>query len=222
MKRRRITAVCLMFLVPIVWYAVVELTDKRNADEVRYDRLVSARRSEARFMLWRMRPWYARLSKLTRFDPFNYYQDKADGLEKSLLKSGALVYVSFYNPAPSASKMFPLAAVPYIASAQHPKAQYVRIGSDKDEISLTCRPRDVSYWQTTFSCITNRVNYGKLYKMVGNREETECHLPDDRVVDLNTCHQWLNESIASDWMVGVCASNRILIVSRQKKPIGFN
>jgi hypothetical protein len=32
----------------------------------------------------------------------------------------------------------------------------------------------------------------------------------------------LNESIASGWMVGVCASNRILIVSRQKKPTGFN
>ncbi len=217
MKRSKITAGCLIILGPIVWYAVVELTDKRNADEVRYDRLVSARRSEARFMLWRIKPFYARLSKLTRFDPVTHYQKKAEALEKSLRSSGALVYVSFYQPTPAAYQRTTVSGgVPIVTSAKPPVAQYVRSWSDKDEISLLCRPRDVIRWQSTFCRITNRVIFGKLYKLSNNRDETECLLPDGRIVDLNACHQWLNESTASGLMVGVCASNRVLIVSHRK------
>jgi len=224
-KRQKITAVCLAILTPIIWYVVVELTDKRNADEVRYDRLVSARRSEARFMLWRMKPWYARLSKLTRFDPVSHYQKKAEALETALLSSGALVYVSFYQPTPSAYQRTANLARPlitatggllYVPPAQPSEMQCVRSWSDKDEISLLCRPRDVVYWQSTYCRITNRVSWGKLRKLGGNREEIMCILPDARIVELNDGQKWLNDSIESGWLVGVCASNKFLIALRRK------
>jgi len=211
-------------VVPL-WFVVTALTDSRSTDEIRYDKLVNARQSEARFTVWRVKPWYGFLSKLIRFDPANYYRNKADSLEKSLIGSGALVGVGFYKPTFSDSKMvitspgrlfLTPAGPPYFTRAQNPDAPFVKFWSDKDEISLICRPSDFPYWQSAYCCITNRVSWGRLRKLGGNREEIMCQLPDGRIVELAACQQWLNESIESGWMVGVCASNRLLVASRRK------
>lgn len=226
MKSRKLHIAGVIAGVVLLVLLIGVFTDKRTADEVRYDNLLSARRSEARFMRWRANAAYRFLTTLTRFEPVSHYQSKADKLEQSLLKSRALVGVEFYPPSllesgatnAFAGQLFWSAkGFPYMASLHPTEAQYVnRFISSKDGISLICRPRDVGYWQSAFCTITNRVRWGALRKLGGNREDILCQLPNGQIVELDACQKWLNESIASGWMVGVCSSNRLLLVSRRK------
>lgn len=224
MRNWKLKIACVVLLGPILWFAVATLTDNRSPDEVRYDQLVSARSAEGRIMWWRTKPWFVTLSKWTGFDPASHYQKKAEVLEESLHKSGALVGVSFYKPAFSNSKsvvtnsgrLVPTPAGPYFAPAKKSDVSFVRFWSNNDEISLVCRPSDLPHWQSAFCCITNRVSWGRLRKLGGNREEIMCQLPDGRIVELDACQQWLNESIAKGWMVGICTSNRLLLASRRR------
>jgi hypothetical protein len=227
MKHRKLRIVGVVVGIGLLLMAVNVFLDDRSEDEVRYNKLVSLRQAESRFMGWRSKPVYQFVfTKLTRFDPVSHYRGKADELERSLRKSRALVMVSFYPPsflesgATNAYRrrlFFASNGLPYYASFQNSEAQYVyRSLHDDDGITLTCRPRDVAYWQSAFCAITNRVQWGKLYKLGGNSEEIMCQLPDGTIVDLNACHKWLNASIASGWMVGVCYSNRVILTSRRK------
>jgi hypothetical protein len=224
MKRRKLVVTAALVLCPIAWLAISALTDKRSAEDKRFDKMTSTRRLEARFMLWRVKPWYRSLSKLIRFDLLNHYATKADALEKSLSDSGYLMGLSFYRSASddqvigSRAKMLLIrpGRVGYYVPTAQARVQYACRWDDKDSITMLCRARDASYWQQAFCSITNRVRWGTLRKLGGDREEIDCWLPDGKLVDLETCQQWLNESVASGWMVGVCASNRILIASRRK------
>lgn len=203
MRNWKLKIAGILILGPTLWFAISALTDT-TVDEARYAQLVSARRFEGRFMMWQIKmPWYRQLSKTTGFDPVSHYQKKAEALEESLRKSGALVGVGFYSPV----RFYP---------AQGPEAQYVKLSSSEDYVSMLCRPRDVAYWQGTFCRITNRVSWGKLRTLGGNREEIMCILPDGQTVELSDGQRWLNESIESGWMVGVCVSNRFLIALRRK------
>lgn len=225
-KPHKLCIACVIAGVGLLALAISGFTDKRSTDEVRYDKLLSARRSEARHMSWRTKPLYRFLSNLVRFDPVSHYRGKADELEKALKKSGALIFVGFYPPSfldSSATNAFAgqlflsSDGFPYFASLQNSEVQYVnRFFGSKDDISLICRPRDVRYWQSAFCTITNRVRWGTLRKLGGNQEEIMCQLPDGTIVELDACQKWLNESIESGWMVGVCSSNRMLVASRQK------
>jgi hypothetical protein len=226
MKHRKLRIVGVVVGIGLLLMAVNVFLDQRSEDEVRYDKLVSARQAENRFWGWSAKPAYKLFTRVTRLDLINHYRAKADELQRSLRKSGALVVVSFYPPSfleESATNafrgrwFFATNGLPYYASFQNFEPQYVyRSPFRDDEITLICRPRDVVYWQSAFGTITNRVQWGKLYKLVGNSEEIRCQLPDGTIVDLNACHKWLNASIASGWMVGVCYSNRVMLTSRRK------
>jgi hypothetical protein len=230
MKHRKLRIVGVVVGIGLLLMAVNGFLDKRSEDEVRYDKLVSLREAENHLMGWRSKPGYRFITKWTRFDPINHYRARADELQRSLRKSGALVVVSFYPPSfleGSATNAFRgqffflTNGLPYYASFQNSEAQYVYRSPYRDEeITLICRPRDVVYWQSAFCAITNRVRWGTLYKLGGEREDVMCQLPDGTIVELNACQKWLNESIASGWMVGVCSSNRLLIASRRKLEVG--
>ena len=226
MKHRKLRIAGIIAGVGILVLVVGVLTDKRSTEEVRYDNLLSARRSEARYIKWRTKPLYRQFTKLTGFEPVSHYRSKADELEQSLKKSGGLISVGFYPPnflesgvtnAYRGELFYRSNGLPYFASVRNSEAQYVnRFLDSKERVFLLCRPRDVGYWQAAFCTITNRVRWGTLRKLGGNREEIMCQLPDGSIVELDACQKWLNESIASGWMVGVCSSNRLLLASRRK------
>ncbi|MFO1513715.1 MAG: hypothetical protein U1F83_12485 [Verrucomicrobiota bacterium] len=185
---------------------------------------MSTRRLEARFMLWRVKPWYRSLSKLIRFDLLDHYATKADLLQKSLTESGYLIGLSFYRPVSVDPTFGPRTrmllvrpgSVGYYIPTTQARLQYAQLWDSRYSITLICRNGDAAYWQQFFCTITNRVRWGYLRNLGGDREDIDCHLPDGEVADLDTCQKWLNESVAAGWMVGVCASNRVLIASRRK------
>lgn len=225
MKRRSLQVALAISALALGWWLVTALRAGRTMDEARYDQLLSARRSEARFMLWQRNPWFGRFSKLTGFDPVAYYRRKSDELEQTLLKSGALITVTFYQPASGDSRLLierpgtlliSPSGFPYFASIQNSGPSLVKSSVGGEEIMAVCRPCDFRYWQSAYCCLTNRVSWGPLRKLGGNREEVFCRLPDGQVVELEACQRWLNESVAAGWMVGVCRSNDFLLASRRQ------
>jgi len=224
MKLRKRTVVAALVLGGTTWLLVSLLTDPRSADDRRFDRLTSLRCREVRFMRWRSKPWYRSLSKLSGFDPLAHYAHEADVLEASLQKSGYLIGVQHYRP----SFVVPAVGLrarellvrpgeaPFYVPAAKAKVQYARLWDFSDSIWLVCRKRDAAYWQQVFCAITNRVRWGKLRKLSVNNENVDCYLPDGEMVDLGACQDWLNESVAAGWMVGVCGSNGVLIASRRR------
>jgi hypothetical protein len=224
MKPRKLVVPAALALCAIAWFAISALTDKRSADDKCFDKMASTRRLEARFMLWRVKPWYRSLSKLVRFDLLDHYAKKADVLQKSLTESGYLIGLSFYRPKyvdqsnvlRAKVQLMRPGSVGYCVPTAQAQVQYAQLWDSRDSITLICRNRDAAYWQQFFCTITNRVRWGNMRKLGGDREDIDCHLPDGEVVDLDTCQKWLNESVAAGWMVGVCASNRVLIASRRK------
>jgi hypothetical protein len=65
------------------------------------------------------------------------------------------------------------------------------------------RPEEVRFWQSELCEITNPVAWKdlRLVKLRGDRPE--CRLPDGSPVSLEAWQNWLNESIAAGWQVGV-------------------
>lgn len=151
---------------------------------------------------------------------------KAERLERSLFRSGGLVSVSFY--APRLQQRQTQIQKQLTAMCRNrpstPILEYRFLGSfsGDDTIHMVCRPEEVAFLQSAFCCdVTNRVAFGVLRRLGGSRDDVVCRLPDRSVVDLDACHQWLNESVAAGWMVGVSSeidgSGNIRIVCTRKK-----
>src|SRR5438093_5662537 len=80
------------------------LTRDRNDDEGRYDQLIGALRAEARFDRWRTTAPYRLVARVTGFDAVSHFRQKADQLESSLYKRGALTSLTFFAPNLSGSR----------------------------------------------------------------------------------------------------------------------
>lgn len=100
------------------------------------------------------------------------------------------------------------------------------IGGD-DRVSTLCTSNVVSYAQTNLACdITNRISQGELRWLAGivnDLQDVPCRLPDGSEVNLGSCHQWLNDSVAAGWAVGVTLrsdrpGHRELAATRRKAP----
>jgi len=152
---------------------------------------------------------------------------KAERLEQSLLRSGGLVSLSFYAPRLQQRQTQIHKELMEVCRNRPstPMLEYRFFGSfsSDDTIHMVCRPEEVAFLQSAFCCdVTNRVAYGVLRRLGGSRDDVVCRLPDRSVVDLDTCHKWLNESVAAGWMAGVSSeidgSGYTRIVCTRKKP----
>ena len=85
-----------------------------------------------------------------------------------------------------------------------------------DLLTMLCRAEDVPLWQARFCYMTNRVRWGALRKLAGNRETDSCLLPNNTLVDLNEGQKWLNDSIVEGWKVGVMPQGSRIVALRRK------
>lgn len=228
MKNRKSLIVCAIGGLILLAVASGVLHTQPDDDGNRYEELLRVRRAEARFIHWRTNAAYRFVSRAARFDLATHYGQSANKLETLLVKSGGLVWLRFYAP----SRPDQLIGQPYLNSSgrldfmrrdQNPLGnnQYVKCSFSEDAIRLLCRPKDVAFWESAFTCITNRVRWGKLSAFAGNNEEASCSLPDGSIVPLVTCRNWMDESINSGWMVGIYSQTdqrgqSRLIASRRK------
>lgn len=166
---------------------------------------------------------YARLRNLTQVDPADRMGERGRQLEMELLRSGFLVSVTAYVPDQAARKRQVASRLPVLAG-QYP-GQFVTWADWGDFFSVTCRPDAAKAFQadSSFHC-TQRIPWGDIRRLAGNRDEAECRLSDGRVTDLDTCWQWLNESVHQGWAVTVMsrvgAPGRVILASRERRRAG--
>jgi hypothetical protein len=161
------------------------------------------------------------VSHATGIDPVEVVRIQAAKQKQLLYRDGMLVSLTFWTPNLRSRSPQIEGAMRAVTKERPTDFSSWRMSSD-DTVSVCCCPDAVTYVQTAFGCdITNRVPWGALQALAGSREEGICRLPDGSLVPLDTCHKWLNDSIASGWMIGICLqsdrpSQGVIVASRKK------
>jgi hypothetical protein len=133
--------------------------------------------------------------------PEQYLRQTARKKAETLYDSGELVTLTFLVPNL-------MARLPEIRDRCRTNSRCVLWSASDRQLDMFVRPAHVAYCGSEFCQITNRVAFGDLRKFAGNSDEAEFRLPDGSVVDLDACHKWLNESIASGRSVGLAVECR--------------
>lgn len=170
--------------------------------DVRYRQLSRARYLWERLSSWESSPSYRKISEVMKTNPSQHFREKVDQLESSLYQPGELVSLTFWVPSLQARQKQVEKQVAGIMSNFPNQFTSWRFSTD-NRVSTLCRPEFVASVQIVFCCETNQISWGELRRLGGSRDDVVCRLPDQSIVDLDACHNWLRESIAGGWSVGV-------------------
>jgi hypothetical protein len=168
--------------------------------------LVAGRRNS----LLRAIPIKARLPLVERLD------QKALEQKRVLYQSAELETLMFY--APDLPERRALLSKPHLEVLGHARFIEVML-SDNDRLALRCLPEMVTDLQHRFCYVTNHIARSALTRLSYlNSEGIACRLPDGTDVDLAAAQNWLNESVAAGWRVGISrrGTNDLLVVTRER------
>jgi len=225
MSRGKSIALAGMLLATLAVAPQVSAPDVARRENAQYEELVRAERLLNRLGRYRSSRAYLAISRMTGVDPLRRQQSRVhsrcEALIKSLYEAGDLVFVSFWIPNLGAR----------VPQVQQQLDVITRDSFDRyplwsepggDVVTALCRRDVVASARTAFWCdITNRVAKEDLRRLSGSRDEVDCRIGGDAKVDLDRCQEWLNNSIADGWVVGVTfqsdwAGHEVLVATRKR------
>lgn len=192
-----------------------------------YAQLVQVRRTEARLSRWEKSAAFQFYRRITKSDPESYYRRRAEALEAALCKSRELVWVNFLTQSFPPQLESYLTNHPFVLNTYAPTTpgacentlslpvsqtglpcvRYCYHYFGGKDCHLLCRPSDLAFWQSTLCTRTNRIRWKEMHSYAGDIDEPNFYLPDGSRVDLAHCQQWLSDSIAAGWKVGLMSTN---------------
>ena len=225
MSRGRSIAPVWMLLATLAVAPDVSAPGAAGRESARYEELLRAERLLNRLARYRSSRAYLAISRVIGVDPLRRKQTrlhtKCEALIKSLYEAGDLVFVSFWIP--NLGARMPQVEQQLDVIARDSFDQYpLWTTPSGDVVTALCRRDVVASARTAFWCdITNRVAKEDLRRLSRSRDEVDCRIGDDAKADLDGCQEWLNDSIADGWMVGVTfqsdwAGHEVLVATRRR------